>query len=130
MLADVVELHDIGVRQVRDGLGLDLKADLLLHAGVLAVQEHLEGDPTIRLHLPGSVDDAHAAATEHSLDLVAGDRRDRSRGHVRGFSLIGDGVLGNSPEVGGSLGIIGAGRRHQSSSDGNHRQIVDSGSAR
>ena len=74
-VADVVDLHDVRVAEGGDRLGLALESLPLGRAGVGAGQHHLQGDEAVQAQVPGPVDDAHAAATEHGLDLVAGDLR-------------------------------------------------------
>ena len=73
VLADLVDLDDVGVLQAGDGLGLGPEAAGGLGPGVLAGQDHLEGDEAVEPDLPGLVDDAHAAAAQLAEDLVAGD---------------------------------------------------------
>ena len=76
-LADVVDLHDVGVLQPRDGLGLGQESDDRLGVGMGTGQDHLEGARAVEADLPGPVDDAHAAAAQLAQDLVALDDRDR-----------------------------------------------------
>ena len=65
MLADLVDLHDVGVLQPGDGLGLGAEAGQLLPSPACAAgQDHLEGDEAVEPDLPGLVDDAHAAAAQ------------------------------------------------------------------
>ena len=94
-LADVVDLHDVGVLQAGDGLGLGQEADGGLGAGMGAGQDHLQGAGAVQADLPGPVDDPHAAAAQLAQDLVAGDG--------------GDGAVGVSPEsaaaVAGGVGV-------------------------
>ena len=47
LVADVVDLHDVGVAQAGDRLGLPEEPLPLLRAGVGAGQEHLEGDGAV-----------------------------------------------------------------------------------
>ena len=72
MLADLVDLHDVRVLQLGHRLRLGAEAGQLLRAGVVARQDHLQGDDPVQLHLPGLVDHAHAAAAQLAEDLVAG----------------------------------------------------------
>jgi hypothetical protein len=72
VLADLVDLHGVGVRQPGDGLGLGLEALPRLRRGVGAVQDHLQRHDAVELYLPGPVDDAHAAAAQFAQDLVTG----------------------------------------------------------
>ena len=74
VLADLVDLHDVRVLQAGDGLGLGPEAGQLLGAGVVAGQDHLQGDDAVERELPGLVDDAHAAAAQLAQDFVAGHK--------------------------------------------------------
>ena len=73
-LADVVNLDDVGVAELGDGLGLDPEAGEVVGAGLAAAPDHLDGDQAVQAHLPGLVDDAHPPSTELLQELVAGDR--------------------------------------------------------
>ena len=68
-----IDLDDVRVLQPGDRLGLGQEADGGLGPGVVAGQDHLEGDDAVEPELPGLVDDAHAAAAQLPEDLVAGD---------------------------------------------------------
>jgi hypothetical protein len=72
-LADLEDLHDVGVLQTRHRLGLGVEASALVLVGVVGAEHHLEGDDAVGLDLPGLVDDAHAAAAQLPQHLVAGD---------------------------------------------------------
>ena len=74
-VADVVDLHDVRVPQPPPGLGLPEEPLPLVRPGEGAGQEHLEGDGAVEPQVPRPVDDAHPAAAEHRLHLVAGDVR-------------------------------------------------------
>ena len=71
VLADLVDLHDVGMLQARDGLRLGLEAGQVRRAGVAARQDHLQRHQPIQLRLPRLVDHAHAAAAQLAEDLVA-----------------------------------------------------------
>jgi hypothetical protein len=60
--------------QCGDGFGLDLEADALVFAGVLPIEQHLQGDEPLGLELPRLVDNAHAAAAQLLQDLVTRNR--------------------------------------------------------
>ena len=47
VFADLVDLHDVGVLQLGNGLALGLEAGQLLGAGVGGSQDHLEGDGAV-----------------------------------------------------------------------------------
>ena len=120
-LADLVDLHDVGVRQPRRRLRLRLEASALGRAGVASVQDHLQGDGALEGEVGSPVDDAHAAATEHALDLVAGH--------------LGAGVGGRRALAGpfgaGGLGVVrGGGVRRGGEGSGGavRRPLVHDGS--
>ena len=73
VVAEGVDLDDVRVVQPGDGLGLGQEADGRLGPGVVAGQDHLQGDEAVEPDLAGLVDDAHAAAAQLAEDLVAGD---------------------------------------------------------
>jgi hypothetical protein len=91
-LADVVDLHNVGMLQARDHPGLGAKAGQLLWAGVSPVLDHLQGHGALEGDLAGLVDDAHAAPAQLPEDLEArhGGRFgfDRDRRGVRGRGRI------------------------------------------
>src|SRR5207248_11578558 len=62
VLADLVDLHDVGVPLPRRRLGLDMEAGPFLGSGQGAVSYKLEGDQSLQTDLPCPVDDAHAAS--------------------------------------------------------------------
>ena len=102
MLADVVDLDDVGVLEPGDGLGLGQEADGGLGAGVRAGQDHLQGDGAVEPDLAGLVDDPHAAAAQLALDLVAGDGRRGAVGDgLRRVALRSSGRTGVPPAVHG-----------------------------
>jgi hypothetical protein len=61
VLADLVDLDDVRMLQVSHRFGLTPEAKQLLATGMGAGQDHFEGDQAIELHVPGLVNDAHAA---------------------------------------------------------------------
>ncbi len=71
MLVDVEDLDDVGVLELGDGLGLGEEADGGLAPAWVPGQDHLQGDGAVEPDLSGLVDDAHAAAAQLALDLVA-----------------------------------------------------------
>jgi hypothetical protein len=94
----IEHLDDPGVLEAGDGLGFGPEPAQETGAGVVAGEDHLEGDETIQLHLAGAIDDAHAAASELTQDLVARHSREGSRhrrtGATRIGSSLGEGNLG------------------------------------
>ena len=85
VLVDLMNLHDIGMLQVSDGLGLGSETHRLDRPGVGAAQNHLQGDDTIELHLPGFIDDSHAASPQFLQHLVSGNLQS-------GEGTAGDGI--------------------------------------
>ena len=83
-LADLVQLHDIGVLQSGPPLPFRSGSAADLRGGLLDGADHLEGDNAVGLELPAPVDHAHAALAED-----AENRRSRAR---RGYSWLSPGV--------------------------------------
>ncbi len=69
-LANVVDGDDVGMVQLGGGLGLDAEAAQGRARGGLPGQDHLEGHLAVEAHLPGPVDDAHAAAGDLAEQFV------------------------------------------------------------
>jgi hypothetical protein len=59
VLADFVDLHDVGVAQPGHRLGLGLKPRPLPVAGIGPRPDHLEGHQPVEREVPGLVDDPH-----------------------------------------------------------------------
>jgi hypothetical protein len=74
VLADLEDLHDVGMLQTGDRLRLDAEAFQLGSAGVAARQDHLQGDDAIELEMPSLVNNAHAAAAQFGEHFVARHR--------------------------------------------------------
>ncbi len=123
VLADLEDLHDVGVLQPRHRRGLGPEARQLVRLGLTAGADHLEGDDAVELHLPGLVDDAHAAPPQLPQDLIVRDGRQRgglcrpgrdepwARGRLaapggrgRGRILYGPLHLEQVPDLGGPFG--------------------------
>ncbi|MCG3180811.1 MAG: hypothetical protein BIFFINMI_03174 [Phycisphaerae bacterium] len=68
LLADAVDLHDVGVVQPRRDAGLALEALELALVGQRQRGQHLERDAAAERLLLGFVDDAHAAAADLADD--------------------------------------------------------------
>jgi hypothetical protein len=71
-LTHLVDLHDVGVLQPGNGLGLGAEACQVVRPCVAPRQDHLEGDQAVGQDLPSLVDDAHAAPAQLPQDFVAG----------------------------------------------------------
>jgi hypothetical protein len=79
-----VDLHDVGVLEPGDGLGLRQEAGAELGAVVLAGQDDLQGAEAVEPDLAGQIDDAHPAAAQLGQDLAARDIREVVRRRTRG----------------------------------------------
>jgi hypothetical protein len=73
LFAHVVDLHDVRMPQVGHRFRLALEAGPVGRPGAVAGEQHLQGDGAAQAEVACPVDDAHAAAAEHRLHLVAGD---------------------------------------------------------
>ena len=75
--------------QLGNGLGLGAEAGQLLGAGMYALEDHLQGDRAVQTLLACFIDDAHAAATELTQDLITSypDLRSHARGNCSGGRL-------------------------------------------
>ena len=111
-LADFVDLDEVGVRQGRGSPGLDREAlEGLLGPGS-AREELLDRDEAIQLRIPGAIDDAHSAASQLSLELVAAEEGGRQRPAPAG------GDLGQPLQLHGVHEALGPRRRDQPVSRG------------
>ena len=72
-LADVVDLHDIGMMQPGDRFRLAPETVQVLRPGLEAGTDHLQGDQTVQLVLPGLVDHPHATVAQLRQDVVVSD---------------------------------------------------------
>ena len=72
----MVDLHDVGVLQAGDGLGLGQETGDGLGVRMSAGQNHLQNARAVQEDLLGEVDDPHAAAAELGQDLIAVDNRE------------------------------------------------------
>ena len=78
--ADLENLDDVRVLQPGDGLGLGVKSIVSLGIRDGGAVEHLEGDGSLQVQMPGLVDDPHSAAADERENLVAANARQlRSR---------------------------------------------------
>ena len=82
VLADLVDGDDVGMHEPGGGLGFGPETRPVRFAGQVAAEDHLERDGPIEAELPGSPDDAHAAAAEFGDDLEVAKRRRRAHGLV------------------------------------------------
>jgi hypothetical protein len=109
VLADLVDVDDVGVLELGGGLGLAAEAGPVVFVGVLAGADHLQGDRPLQAALPGQVDHAHAAAAEHAQDVVARHRRP-VRGPVAFRPLLQPGLGGVPGHADDALGDLNVGR--------------------
>ena len=70
MLAGLVNLHDVGMKQLGDGFRLGAKPRQPDLTDVRSRQDHLQGDQALQPTVPRLVDDAHAAPAEFFQDVV------------------------------------------------------------
>ena len=92
VLAGLVNLHDVGMKQLGNGFRLGAKPRQADLTNMCSRQDHLQGDQALQPTVPGLVDDAHAAPAEFFQDVVtrhghalqsACSRRQASRGVTR-----------------------------------------------
>ena len=69
----IINLNDVRVVQPRHRLRFALKPRPLVGSRVRPGTQHLESDEPVQAQVPRLVDDAHPAAPEHRLDVVAGN---------------------------------------------------------
>ena len=74
-LADIVNLHDVGMLQARKRRGLGAKAGQVLGACLNPLQNHLQRHGALEPELPGLVNHPHAASSQFPQDFVAGHSR-------------------------------------------------------
>ncbi|MEZ4382371.1 MAG: hypothetical protein R3A79_13555 [Nannocystaceae bacterium] len=84
VLAELVDLDDVRVRQASHRPGLGEERGAALDGVGLAAVEHLEGDAAAELLVVGRVDRAHAAAAEHPEDDEAIDPHAAARRRAAG----------------------------------------------
>ncbi len=73
VLADVVDLGDVGMPQAGGGPGLDLEAADVLRRCQVRGQDHLDGHGAVEGLLPRLVDHAHAAPADFFQELVGAE---------------------------------------------------------
>ena len=71
MLVDIVDLDDVGMLQISDGLSLGEEAIQLMLTGVSAGQDHFQSYPAVQADLPRLVHHSHAAPPKLADDLIA-----------------------------------------------------------
>ena len=73
LLADLVNLHDVGMLQAGDGFGLFTETSNLLGVGIFAGENHLERHEALEVDLAGLVNPSHPTAAQDAQDLITGD---------------------------------------------------------
>src|SRR5262249_44994607 len=73
VLADLVDLDDVGVLEPGGGLGLGLEAGQVVRAAEVAGQDHLQGHQPAQAALAGRVAPPHTAAAQLLKQLVVPD---------------------------------------------------------
>jgi hypothetical protein len=66
-----MDLHDMRMLKTRLGFGLDAEPRQGFRPGMVAGQDHLEGDDAVEADLAGLVHNAHAAPAQLAEDLIA-----------------------------------------------------------
>ena len=80
VLAGLVDLHDVGMKQLGDGFRLGAKPRQAHLADVRSRQDHLQRDQALQPAVPRLVDDAHAAPAEFFQDVVTRNGHALERG--------------------------------------------------
>ncbi len=70
VLAGLVDLHDVGMKQLGDGFRLGAKPRQAHLTDMRSRQDHLQGDQALQPAVPRLVDDAHAAPAEFFQDVI------------------------------------------------------------
>ena len=130
VLADLVDLDDVGMLQLADGFGFRAKTGQLGLTGMAACENHLERDHPFQTALAGLVDHAHRPAAERFEDFVTSDdlvfaglicscrilQRERSRVGARARNPVQRRIAAGLPrciiERAGLIGRRALGRRN------------------
>ena len=91
VVAKSVDLNDIGVPNLGDGLGLSQEADEVLGASMFALEDHFQSAKAIEPELARLVNDGHAAAAQLGQDLIARDLQRWVHGDLRAIARSPDG---------------------------------------
>src|SRR3954447_5745057 len=70
-LAHIVNLHNVGMLQAREGGSFCAQTCQVLRLGVKSAQNHLQRHNALKSDLPSPIDDPHAAAADFFDDFVA-----------------------------------------------------------
>jgi hypothetical protein len=72
-VTELIELHDVGMLKLGQGVRFDTKACPVLRVGLPRPEKHLEGNPAPYGGIVRLVDDPHAAASDFADDLIPAD---------------------------------------------------------
>ena len=97
MVAESVDLHDIGVPHPGDGLGLGQEADGELSAGDVRPAGSSSSAKAVEPELARLVDDGHPAAAQLGKDLIARDLRRWVHGDLRAIARSPGGLEAVAP---------------------------------
>jgi hypothetical protein len=105
VLADLVDLDDVGVIDASEGPGLALEARAGV-AGEGVAAQHLDRHRSLEARIARAIDHAHRAAAGHAVD-----REPTDRGRVRGFGRgrVADGAARGPRDPGDRPPAVGAG---------------------
>ena len=101
-LSDVIDLHDVGVAEPRDGLGLNPEPIESVRSVPGIATDHLQGDQAVEQGLARLEDHTHAAMTEYRQDLVTGNHGERGPRWVGSTGRIVERIL-VLPGIGGAI---------------------------
>ena len=76
MIANLVDLRDVGMLKLSDRLGLCAETGQCLEVGA-GVEDHLQCDNVLEARLKCLVDDAHAAAANYFTHFIIANVMDR-----------------------------------------------------
>src|SRR5579884_222599 len=97
VFADFVNLHNSRVLKLGNRFSFQREASDHRLTGMLAGQDHFDGDKTIQTQMPGLVNDSHAPHAELTEDFVTGQRYTLGQGResiIYGRRLLGPIVQG------------------------------------
>ena len=87
LLADVVEMADVGVIQRRDGTSFSLEAGVSFGFFGKMFGEDFDGDGAVKASVARGVDFAHAPCAEAGLNFVWAEFAAGSEGHLASESI-------------------------------------------
>jgi len=102
VLADLVDLHDVGMPHTSGQLRLQSEARHLLGGGEVAEEHHLQRSRPVQTQVMRLVDDSHAAAAHVAEDAISANLAERLRGKLPprlSGTPLEHGPHGTSPHV-------------------------------